>query len=924
MLQKRVVRFPKFYSEEVSKILTRHLGIHSDGGFCTERSSPHLIRIVCTHYYLWKKLEEKKLSSNRPLFLKSFKSNFKGKTVLSLAFSVHLFHAYELVEEKHIMKVLARYLPGIKSIQGSFFSCLKKQDLSLFCYIEIEKLRGHPITSKDISLLRRKFAHEMVQSIQSLTPSLLIPYHEEAVYKTIVQLAKEVIKDLPQVKISFQSQSQDLLYFHLIVVRYKEAPLSYELSTSSIRLKMQKTIALGSSRKAQKEALIFLAEIDSHLFLRKNWAIDLRQARNYLVKVLEQVLGPFRDYDGGLISQQNQQFEKLRENLDRKYENFHFIFADCFYSIHPPVLQTFISIPIAKQLLTLLVSLFNKDFSEEDVLFGKKKMKNAQLLLVKTRCIKKRDYFLNHIQKISEQASPYFGYSSIEYEGNYYLYLLDLSLNPSHLIERIEMELKTDLHFDDHANKNTLKLNLQEGDPPSLNPHLADRRCRTLCKALFEGLFRLNEQGLPEPAAAKSFQISSCQTVYKFLLREHHWSNGEIVTAYDFEHSWKKALLQDSHCVKPDLFYVIKNARKSRQGSGHANDIKVNAVNAKTLIVELEYPVTNFPHLLAHPIFSPLRRKEEEPIHFNGPFIIKEWVRDRHLKLTANPFYWDRNNVHVQDILISMVQDFNVINEMFKNEQLDWMGEPFNQLPFQLNAPCSKGCRLIRRKINRAYWLYLNAFSFPLQSAHIRKAFSFAIDRKAIAAESFNEVTPQFGLILEKGVRQPYKKYDGNILLAQQAFEEGLKELNLTRSTFPEIVFHYPKIPNQKQIVQSIQKQIQAALNIPLILKPVGSDSLLNLLDTNHFQMAACFVNPPDLFASKWENRNFQALFDLALQIEDPKIKAELFKKAEKIFLAEMPVIPIFRTIHRCLLHKRITNSLITDSGDVDLKWIKL
>ncbi len=856
-------------------------------------------------------------SSQKHLILKCFQSNIEGKKALSIAFAVNLSHQYELIEEKHIIKVLTRFLPGIKSIQGSFYSHLEKRDLSLFCYIEIENLRGNAITSKNISLIIKKFPQEMMQSIQSLIPSFLIPYQEEAWYKSIVQLAKEVVNDLPCIKISFQAQAKDFLQFHMIIVKLKSAPFSYELLPSSVRLNGQKAVSLSS----QKEALVFVVEIDSHLFLRKNWAIDLRKARNYLVKTMEQVLGPFRDYNGGLLSQQNKQFEMIKKNIGRKYENFDFGFADFFYSLHPPVMQTFLPVAVAKQLLSLFTALLNENLSEKKVIIKKKAIKNAKILLIKTSCLKNRDHFLNLLRKISDLDRPYFGYSSIEYGDNYYLCAVDLNPVSSGLIEKFEEGMKKNLNSHELVNgKKTFRLNFQEGDPHSLSPHLADTRCRTLCKALFEGLMRLNTKGVPEYAAAEKVTVSSCQTIYKFLLREHYWSNGELVTAYDFETSWKKALLSDSLCSRSELFYVIKNARKLKQGLISINEVKITAPNATTLIVELEYPSVHFLHLLTHPIFCPLYQGEEEPVYFNGPFIVKEWVCDQYLRLTANSFYWDRENVSIQDIFISMVKDPRAIITMFENEELDWVGDPFDQLALEESFSYLQGTRVIAKKINQTYLVYLNTRSFPLQSANIRRAFSCAIDRKAITLELRNETVPQFSPILDTGSENRYREYDGNAFLAEQLFEQGLEELNLTRDNFPKITFHYGN--GQEKIVQLIRNQIESALKIKLSLQQVEWNSLLNLLETNSFQVISCFTTPPDLSPSKWEHSHYQILFDLASQMMDPKRRKKLFKEAEQILLEEMPVIPIFRPLHQCLLNRRIKKYCIADNGDIDVKHL--
>jgi ABC-type oligopeptide transport system substrate-binding subunit len=58
----------------------------------------------------------------------------------------------------------------------------------------------------------------------------------------------------------------------------------------------------------------------------------------------------------------------------------------------------------------------------------------------------------------------------------------------------------------------------------------------------FEGLYRWNQSGSLEPAAAESVDISEDGLTYTFHLREGlKWSDGTALTAEDFVYSWARA-----------------------------------------------------------------------------------------------------------------------------------------------------------------------------------------------------------------------------------------------------------------------------------------------------------------------------------------------------------------------------------------------
>jgi oligopeptide transport system substrate-binding protein len=909
--------------------------------FFEMRSPSHLARLISTHYYLRKRLIEISSQPLHQILLKCFPSKIEGKKVLSLAFTVHLSHSFEIPEEKHLSLAISRFLPGIKIIPKSFYSYLERSSLLLFCYLEIEKPWGNKIAFEQISLLQQKLPNELLQCIQSLTPSLFIPYNQEEVYKNIVQLAKELhsARDLPQIIITSQAQSRELLCFQIIAVRIKKkSPLSFDRLSSSIRLSSQKIIPLRSPSKLQKEALVLQFEIDSHLFLRRNWKIDQRQARNCVVKTLEQLLGPFRDYNGGLFYQQDKQFEQISKNFKRNHELLYPI-EELFYALSPSF-QILIPLQTATRLFSLFANILKKELPSEGFLIAKKKHKEDLLLILKTNDFKLCGQFLNQIKSQFKQDDSSIGFSSIEYQGMHYVCLVDL--NSLHLSTLSEMEQQFKQESSDEPQKrNILRINFQEGDPPSLNPHLTgDIRSRTLGKALFEGLTRLNPKGVPELAAASKVKISSCQTIYTFLLREHHWSNGELVTAYDFEQAWKKALYSRSDCLYSDLFYIIKNAKAAKQEKRSAKEVKIKALNTKTLQVELEHPASHFLHLIAHPAFSPMYKDEEEPIHFNGPFIVKQWQRDHFLHLTINPYYWDKKRVSLQGVFISLIKDVREVAGMFNRKELDWIGNPFNYFHSQdISSHYLSDKRNQTMKVDRVYWIWLNTLSFPLQSAKIRKALSVAINRKQIICDLFNGYIPLLTPIPNSQSTKSLSS-DGNIRLAQQLFKEGLKELNLTQKTFPKITLNYSDIPGQDLLAKMIKNQIEAALKITVNLAEIPWDAYLNLINKKEYQLAGYFKSPSyfdpsshlEVFrerfhsanASQWENPIYSSLLEQANKTFDQKMRAQLLKRAEEILLEEMPIIPLFQQVYKCLIHPKIKKIAVYKNGDVDLKFTLL
>src|SRR5436190_1069050 len=90
---------------------------------------------------------------------------------------------------------------------------------------------------------------------------------------------------------------------------------------------------------------------------------------------------------------------------------------------------------------------------------------------------------------------------------------------------------------------NTLVIN-NSTEPQTLDPALEKGQPEYhITLALYEGLTVYDPKDLSvKPGVAESWDLSADGTEYTFHLRPAKWSNGDPVTAADFEYSWKRVL----------------------------------------------------------------------------------------------------------------------------------------------------------------------------------------------------------------------------------------------------------------------------------------------------------------------------------------------------------------------------------------------
>jgi len=291
---------------------------------------------------------------------------------------------------------------------------------------------------------------------------------------------------------------------------------------------------------------------------------------------------------------------------------------------------------------------------------------------------------------------------------------------------------------------------------------------------VFDGLTRIDEKNMPQPAIAKSWTISADLKTYTFTLRDASWTNGTPVTADDFEYAWKRALTPElAAAYAYQLYYVrggqafntsIKSGTKyyvqavdakgnplTKKVGGKdvpvpnmakeidpSKDVGVKALDAKTLEVVLESPTVYFLNLTAFPTLMPVCKAvvskndkwASDPTNFitDGPFKLTEWSHNEKMTFVNNPTYWDKDKVKLTKITYYMVEDESTALSMFQSGQLDASSTvPISELPKLVTS----GDAQILPYLGTYYYMF-NVTKKPFNDVRVRKALTLAINRKGI------------------------------------------------------------------------------------------------------------------------------------------------------------------------------------------------
>ncbi|MFK8243102.1 MULTISPECIES: peptide ABC transporter substrate-binding protein [unclassified Facklamia] len=490
-------------------------------------------------------------------------------------------------------------------------------------------------------------------------------------------------------------------------------------------------------------------------------------------------------------------------------------------------------------------------------------------------------------------------------------------------------------------------------EPPTVDPALAsDSSSGAIIKNVFEGLTTIKENKAV-PGVAESWEMSEDSLVYTFKLRESKWSNGEPVTAGDFEYAWKRVLNPETASEYASLLYIIEGAQAYNTGEGKEEEVAIKAIDDQTLEVKLTAPVAYFPELIAHYTFMPVHKATVESDEnwameagdsyvVNGPFVLSEWNHSSDYVLTKNPNYWDAENVSLETVNVQMVESEATANAMFQNGDIDYLGSPYQTVSLDAIDSYKADGRLNVADFAAIYWYKINTTDEVLGNANVRKALALAIDRNGLVTNiTKGEQQPALGYVPATiaGFEEDRGYFaDADFEKAKEYLAKGLEELGMKDPSELTVNISINTSEAHSAIAQYIQegwaKNLGINVNIDNSEWQVYLDKL-NVLDYQigrlgwiaDYNDASSFLSMYDTAENGnndtgWSNEAFTKLLKDAELETDAAKRTELLKQAEAVMIDEMPVIPIYYYTNLSVKKDNVKNMGADGLGNVPLKSV--
>ncbi len=234
---------------------------------------------------------------------------------------------------------------------------------------------------------------------------------------------------------------------------------------------------------------------------------------------------------------------------------------------------------------------------------------------------------------------------------------------------------------------------------------------------------------------------------YTYTLKDGlKWSDGEPLTAGDFEFAWKRAASEELAADYGYMFEVV---------AGYPNDLQVTATDDVTLEVTLNNAVAYWNELMAFPTYFPVREDvvadeawATDPSTYvgNGPYTMTGWEHNSVITLEKNPNYHDADSVTLDKLECYLSDDNN--NMLANFESGAWQmidGVPTNEInrleadyPDEYNVVGQIGTYYVCWNINEEILpegSELTGEEAEAAKAEIRNAIGLLFDRNYICEE---------------------------------------------------------------------------------------------------------------------------------------------------------------------------------------------
>jgi oligopeptide transport system substrate-binding protein len=473
--------------------------------------------------------------------------------------------------------------------------------------------------------------------------------------------------------------------------------------------------------------------------------------------------------------------------------------------------------------------------------------------------------------------------------------------------------------------------------------HAHDGVAFTVLNNVNEGLYRLGKDHNPIPGIASKHEESADGLTHTFTLRDAKWSNGDPVTAQDFEYAWKRIFTDAGHYNSMYEVASILNAAEILKGEKTAEELGVKALDPKTLEVKLSNPNPLFKSLLTFPVFLPQNQKfvesqgdkyglEYNTVLFNGPFTLADWKHEQSWQYKKNPDYWNAGEVKLDEINVYVVKESSTELNLYETGKVDRIALSSVSVDQyrsheDFTMPAEYATSFLRFN-----------HTMKVLNVDVRRGIDMAIDKKGLTDVILNNgARPMYGLVPYefsyvdgKDFRELAGEYNkGTVEEAKELFIKGLQQAGVEALELSLIAADAEVSTKVAEYVKGQLEQNLPSLKVNINIVPF--QERLKREKAQEYEMVVSTWGPdyndPMTYIDMWitdgsanrmkySNPEFDALVQKARFELDPKKRFQYMLDAEKVVLEQdAALVPLYQYGAAVLQRKSVKGLVFHPSG---------
>lgn len=508
-------------------------------------------------------------------------------------------------------------------------------------------------------------------------------------------------------------------------------------------------------------------------------------------------------------------------------------------------------------------------------------------------------------------------------------------------------------------------------EPPQMTSFLTtDSTSGNVMRHCIEGLTKLDENDKPIEGMAESWTTSDDGLTYTFKIRDNaKWSNGDPVTAHDFEFAWDQMFTTTNGAQYASTWATyVQGAQELMKATEETTDNAAavaayeakgwKAVDDKTFEATFTAKYPYILDLMAFYSFAPVNEKfyneqggaigdngsygkEADTIVYNGPFTITSWTHEDNMILEKNPDYYGADAIKLNKIEFKMIDNTSTAKNGFENGDLDMIGLSGEQAKEYRDAG-----KEVQDYFDGGVWYFeFNTTKAPFNNPKVRKALTLGINvDQYIENIVMNNSEPAQTLTapavrggeFNKTVGTLFERPTTDFTEAKALLEEGLAEEGMTLADFSfELLGDEGDNPQKNYAF--FQNQWQTNLGIPKVdITQVQFKTRLSRMSNQEFDVVfagwSLDYNDPMSYLDipltnggnnhgKYSNPTYDELIKTAYTEGDTAKRDEMLIKAEKILAEDMPLGVVYYRSRDFVTSSRLKGVQRTAFRDIDLRF---